>query len=342
MNKAQKDFYKLFSEHGHGESQVVIQPQEVLLLLYIAYKDLFDESAIWFNKQIEDIANLGFYHITSQDIENLPKITEEECYDCMQKVKVTDVNNIAYLYFKCLCVLYRRRIKFYHILQNQPFPNSDQIVPRCLLEYGNCNVNLLANWLEWRKWIYDIDNRSAQETGYLFEPILASCLGGEFVSAANSPIKRINDRGQSTNQGRQIDCYLSQEKEAYELKMRVTTAASGQGRFKEELSFAQDAKHAGIIPILVVFDENASVSLTKLKNQFIENGGKCYIGHEAWKMLMQRAGEEMGRFIQKYIYPPIHNVENMLGGVEGAISLRMEKGQIVIASKENEYIIKRK
>jgi hypothetical protein len=28
------------------------------------------------------------------------------------------------------------------------------------------------------EWLYDIDNRSAQETGYLFEPILAAAIGG--------------------------------------------------------------------------------------------------------------------------------------------------------------------
>ncbi len=81
----------------------------------------------------------------------------------------------------------------------------DQIEPRVLIEYGCCDVELLANWMVWRKWIYDIDNRSAQETGYLFEPVLASCLGGEGMGAKNSPIKRLDAAGNPTPNGRQID-----------------------------------------------------------------------------------------------------------------------------------------
>ena len=55
----------------------------------------------------------------------------------------------------------------------------NQVGPRSLLEFGGLQDSLLASWIVWRKWIYDIDNRAAQETGYLFEPVLASCLGGE-------------------------------------------------------------------------------------------------------------------------------------------------------------------
>ena len=49
------------------------------------------------------------------------------------------------------------------------------------------NDDLLASWLVWRKWIFDVDNRAAQETGYLFEPVLTSCLGGEAVGSKTRP-----------------------------------------------------------------------------------------------------------------------------------------------------------
>lgn len=81
-------------------------------------------------------------------------------------------------YFKGLCELHKRRLKFKLILEHQAFPQMEQIVPRCLLEYGMRPSEALATWLVWRKWLYDIDNRSAQETGYLFEPILAAAIGG--------------------------------------------------------------------------------------------------------------------------------------------------------------------
>ena len=67
--------------------------------------------------------------------------------------------------------------------------------------------------------------------------------------------------------------------------MRVTIAASGQGRFKEELSFPYEAKESGMTPILVVFDETESALLTKLKAQFKHYGGKCFVGQAAWDML---------------------------------------------------------
>jgi hypothetical protein len=98
----------------------------------------------------------------------------------------------------------------------------------------------------------DIDNRSAQETGYLFEPILAAAISGIPFAAAKSPIKRTDN----PRQGRQVDCLDG--KLAYEFKMRVTIAASGQGRFQEELAFARDCYHSGYIPVLLVLDPTPS------------------------------------------------------------------------------------
>ena len=74
--------------------------------------------------------------------------------------------------FRCITKLHRHRRKFEVILRTQPLPTMEQVARRGLLEYGAVPVDALASWLTWRKWIYDIDNRSAQETGYLFEPML--------------------------------------------------------------------------------------------------------------------------------------------------------------------------
>jgi len=134
-------------------------------------------------------------------------------------------------YLSCLSSLHKRRKKYAMILSAQPIPKMIQVSPRSLIEYGGMQPDALASWLTWRKWFYDLDNRSAQETGYLFEPILASALGGEAKGSKNSPIKRTED----ASKGRQVDCWrvvTSQKgirKEAYEFKLRVTIAASGQG-----------------------------------------------------------------------------------------------------------------
>ncbi|MBN9119738.1 MAG: restriction endonuclease [Planctomycetes bacterium] len=198
-------------------------------------------------------------------------------------------------YFKCLCELHKRRRKYERILEVQAIPKMETIVPRCLLEYGLRPNETLASWLVWRKWLYDIDNRSAQETGYLFEPILTAALGGTSYSHKKSPIKRASD----ATKGRQVDCV--EEKTAYEFKMRVTIAASGQGRFKEELDFAKDCESSGYTPVLLVLDPTPSVRLDDLSAEYRQYGGTAHIGLDAWKHIEEKAGAVMGRFVEKVL-----------------------------------------
>lgn len=209
-------------------------------------------------------------------------------------------------YFGKLCELHKRRIKFKQILETQSFTSVESVVPRCLLEYGLMPSETLAAWLVWRKWLYDIDNRSAQETGYLFEPILAAAIGGVPYSAKVSPIKRADKPGF----GRQVDCLDG--KFAYEFKMRVTAAASGQGRFKEELDFARDCRLSspGFIPVLLVLDPSSSTRLNDLVAEFSNNGGSAYIGNDAWVHIEQKAGTVMARFVEKYVRTPLLEVQS--------------------------------
>jgi hypothetical protein len=73
-------------------------------------------------------------------------------------------------YFSCLAALQKSRLKYAKILEHQPIPTMDQVGPRSLLQFGTMKPRALAAFLLWRKWIFDIDNRAGQETGYLFEP----------------------------------------------------------------------------------------------------------------------------------------------------------------------------
>ncbi len=209
------------------------------------------------------------------------------------------------LYFENLATLHKRRLKYQRILSLQPKPTMNQIAPRSLLEFGGVNDALLASWLVWRKWIFDVDNRAAQETGYLFEPVLAGCLGGEAVGSRNSPVKRLNERGEATGEGRQIDCYDGENQLAYEFKLRVTVAASGQGRFAEELSFPREARAAGLTPVLIVLDPTPSPRLEELVAAFMAKDGKCYVGSEAWTHMESKAGKTMAFFLGRYIRPPL-------------------------------------
>lgn len=341
MTKQQRDYYRTFSENGEGKAKIVIEPKEVALLVHIAYFDLHERQETWFNSEIYALAQKGFYEISYQEIERLNDWNVDETFKLLSFAGATNPCNIIYLYLKNLCFLYNKRVKYYKILQTQPFPKFEQIAPRGLLEFGNCENELLANWLEWRKWFYDIDNRSAQETGYIFEPILVSCLGGVAVSASHSPVKRIDDNGNKTTQGRQIDCYVEERHEVYELKMRVTIAASGQGRFNEELTFPFEAQQAGLTPILVVFDGTESTLLTKLQEQYLKYDGKCCVGKDAWDILTKNAGREMGMFINKYIFPPITQMERYMNATPQKIILSKDRDKIRIEGERDAYVFSR-
>ena len=232
-------------------------------------------------------------------------------------------------YFKCLCELHKRRAKFNTILQAQGFAKVEQIVPRVLLEYGSASVEAISSWLIWRKWFYDIDNRSAQETGYLFEPILAAALGGNAYGAKNSPIKRSDD----DSKGRQVDCIViepdTEECFAYEFKLRVTIAASGQGRFSEEIAFAEDCHNSGCTPILIVLDPTDSTRLVEYVEAFEKHGGKAYVGDNAWAHLEEKSGDVMSLFLENYVRRPLNDARAAKIDLSG-VSLESDGTSITI------------
>lgn len=208
----------------------------------------------------------------------------------------------VFTYFIALTSLHVQRRKYRAILDGQSIPDLETIIPRGLLEIGGIPPDELSSWLVWRKFMYDIDNRAAQTTGYLFEPILASSIGGASFSASKSPIRR-----DGKGRGRQVDCIVN--KDAYEFKMRVTIAASGQGRFGEELSFAKDCYLSGYRPVLLVLDPTPSVRLEDLTFEFRKYGGEAYIGDLAWEHLEDEAGKVMSHFLEKYVRSVISKID---------------------------------
>lgn len=335
-----KQIYTKCKMHGSGDAQVIISDGEIYSILCIAINDLnwsFEELDI---TNIE-IPSTNYFNIPLSwfDEQENQSTSSETIIEAISKCFIK--NNDFALFIENLCALHRRRVKYRRILSNQPLPTMDQIGPRVLLEYGVSDTKLLANWMVWRKWIYDIDNRSAQETGYIFEPILASCLGGESVGAKNSPVKRIDANGNATAKGRQIDCFVPSDNTTYELKLRVTIAASGQGRFGEELSFPSESQKAGFIPILLVLDPTPSDKLTELSQKYIDCGGQSYNGEEAWSHMENKAGEIISVFIDKYIKPAILDIEEVTIPPLQSINLKWSQESIEISTDESTYEIKR-
>lgn len=246
--------------------------------------------------QFPDIPS-GFADFFEGEIANTLRMEGFDFQEVMERLLATEPD--ADTYFLCLATLQKARLKYARILGHQPLPTLDQVGPRALLQYGQMSVEALTGFLLWRKWLFDIDNRAGQETGYLFEPIVASAIGGVAFSASKSPIRRRADQ----TKGRQVDCI--REQYAYEIKLRVTIAASGQGRWSEEVEFPFDCLESGFTPVLIVFDSTPNPKLTELIAAFETAQGEAYIGQAAWEHLETAAGPVLTVFIEKYVRAPV-------------------------------------
>ncbi|RMF78026.1 MAG: restriction endonuclease [Chloroflexi bacterium] len=283
-----------------GTPSVYVRNAELLYLLCVVCRDLDVPPPQAIPCDTCTSANMTFYDIPIDEIycSGFEDTTEGNQIVESNLYHLTETNTDIFTYFWALTNLHAQRRKYRAILDIQPLPELETIIPRGLLELGTMPADVLASWLVWRKFIYDIDNRAAQTTGYLFEPILAASIGGVSYSAQKSPVKR-----QGTGSGRQVDCIVN--KDAYEFKMRVTIAASGQGRFAEELSFAEDCHLSGYRPVLLVLDPTPSSRLDELTSAFEKYDGVAYIGVDAWSHLEAQAGEIMARFLKRYVHEPI-------------------------------------
>lgn len=294
LTQAQRALIERAKAAGGGELGTGLSDEACSYLLAIAVRDL---------EQLDLFPEL-------KDIE-FPEFFEEAD---PRRLLINDLNFYALIerlvgivadadtFFSCLASLQKSRLKYARILEKQPLPTMDQVGPRALLQYGQMNPKALVGFLLWRKWIYDIDNRAAQETGYLFEPIIAAAIGGTPISAKKSPIKRYGD----STKGRQVDCVRNSR--AYEIKLRVTIAASGQGRWAEELAFPIDCRASNYTPVLIVLDSTANPKLAELARAFLKADGEVYIGDEAWKHLEEAAGSTMAKFLEKYVRSPLQDV----------------------------------
>lgn len=329
---------------GRGAQKISLSESEMFALMHVCFNDLMwhaSRSTVGLPNLSSALPNENYYQIPLEwfGIHQEIAPTSRELVEILARALSTHED--FSLYYQNLCSLHKRRLKYQWILSYQPRPTMDQIGPRSLLEFGLSESPFLFSWMIWRKWIFDIDNRAAQETGYLFEPILASCLGGEPIDARNSPVKRLDKSGKPTGGGRQIDCYVGDENLAYEFKLRVTIAASGQGRFAEELSFPVECGAAGLTPILLVLDPTPSPRLQKLEEAFLAAGGRMYIGQEAWQQMEEQAGLIMSTFLEKYIRPPLEEMANQEGNNLLDVQLSWTDNVIMIQAGETRYEIPR-
>ncbi len=270
------------------------------------------------------------------DDPELLKISGLDFWNLMERLAAEDRDTV--MYFCCLAALHKARLKYQQILRRQPVPTMDQVGPRGLLQFGTMTAKAVTGFMLWRKWMFDIDNRAGQETGYLFEPIIANAIGGVPYSAKKSPVRRQRD----PKKGRQVDCVV--DRLAYEIKMRVTIAASGQGRWGEELEFPVDARASGYKPVLVVFDPTENEKLTQLAAAFRAQKGAVYIGAAAWDHLDAAAGSTMAKFLEGYVRTPSQALLREVPDETGTLPLltvEMGESTLRIRLADEEYSIPR-
>lgn len=307
LTTAQSSAYQRILNPGSSAQAVRLTQDHVRALIYIAARDLDLEGLPSPSRLVPDLFDDAFsvgFALPGEDARDL-------------FARALAVNPEMETYVACLATLHKTRLKYRQVLSTQPFATMDQVGPRALLQYKQLSNRALAALLVWRKWLFDIDNRAAQDTGYLFEPVISSALGGVSFGPRNSPIRRSLD----PSKGRQVDCILGTL--AYEIKIRVTIAASGQGRWAEELSFPAEARAAGFTPILVVLDPTDNPKLAELVRAFQAAGGQAHLGEAAWDHLKETSSPEMAVFLENYIHRPLDAVVGSLGDDEPLPALRL-------------------
>ena len=307
LTTAQSSKYQSILNPGSSAQAVRLSPDHVRALIYIAARDTavagLPNPASEVPGLFDDDFDLAFT-FPGPDPRGLFELA-------------LSLNAELETYVGCLATIHKFRLKYRKVLFTQPFATMDQVGPRALLQYKQLENRSLAALLVWRKWLYDIDNRAAQDTGYLFEPVISAAIGGASFGARNSPVRRLND----PSKGRQVDCVLDDR--AYEIKIRVTIAASGQGRWREELSFPAEAQAAGFVPVLVVLDPTDNPKLAELVRAYQAAGGEHYLGQDAWAHLRETASAEMAIFLEKYIHAPLDAVVDALSDDEPLPSLQL-------------------
>lgn len=78
---------------------------------------------------------------------------------------------------------------------------------------------------------------------------------------------------------------------------------------RSELDFAEDCKHSGFKPVLLVLDPTPSTRLFELTKEFARVNGKAYIGNDAWQYLEEQAEATMARFVENYVRRPIAELD---------------------------------
>jgi len=257
---------------------------------------------------------LGDFYDMRPDPELHGTVSPAEVLQIIEHLSRTSPDGLKAL--ELLAEIYKRRMRFSHVLSTQSIPSPTQLGHRSLLEFGT-SPKAISDTLRLRKMLYDIDNRSAQESAYLYMKIMAAALGGRTVSAKTSPILK-----SGSNHGRRaVDCIAGRR--AYDFKARMTEAPSRRARFEDETSFARDCYISGYTPVLLVLNQLPGQRPIETVDAFERYDGEVYIGTDAWDHVRDVAGPLLSAFLDRFVHPRAEAVSREEGplGQAGAYAI---------------------
>lgn len=177
LSTAQSAAYTKLRQTSSSGQAVALSDSALRALISIAARDLGLDSSV----DVPTVGVPGLYDPSFSLDFTLEGDDPRALYE-----RVIRANPEAETFIACAAAIHKARLKYQRVLASQPLASTNQVAPRVLLQYGQMDAHPLAALLVWRKWLYDLDNRAAQETGYLFEPVIAGAIGGVPFSAEKS------------------------------------------------------------------------------------------------------------------------------------------------------------
>jgi hypothetical protein len=130
---------------GGGGQGIALDDAACVYLVGVIAKDLSH-----FDKYPELVGELPEFFST-QPLESF-RVEGVSFLTLFERLVGLDAN--ADMYFACIAALHKHRLKYERILKTQAIPTIDEVGPRGLLQFGAVEVQTLAPFLLWRKWIY--------------------------------------------------------------------------------------------------------------------------------------------------------------------------------------------
>lgn len=300
----QTDIQKLrrkISRYMIGRSTRYLSDYCMLRLAGHVKQEIFSGDAAF---PLPDLPDLGDFYSMTPDMDMEERVSPSDVLGVIQHL--VENHRDGLLAYALLAEIYKRRLRFAHILSHTQIPSAVELGHRSLIEFGNTPKEI-SDQLRLRKMLYDIDNRSAQESAFLYMKIMASVLGGEIVHARNSPILRDG----SSHFRRSVDCIAGRR--AYDFKARMTDAPSRRARFQDEMSFARDCFVSGYTPVLLVLNQLPGQRPVEMIEVFERYEGEVYIGDEAWDHVREVSGTILSKFLDRFVHPRTNAVSRETG-----------------------------